>query len=232
MLPEVVVGLPQIEREIVSQFAVSPMYARNELESLLGMLCRMAVKTVAACQTEADIGVAFIVLAVCTVFPGIGEQGLPIFYVLCYTAYEACAPFVVVVQLNYTRWVLRSHSFFLLANTYCSSAHSKACEAMILFAFVKFFDIMVASYCKEVQSMCTAVSYKKLFKLMIDRDMKKKDLQQAAGLSPATITKLGNNSYVSMEVLVKICQTLGVDIGDIMEIALAENKNKADIEKE
>ena len=79
MLPEVVVvGLPQIEREIVSQFAVSPMYARNELESLLGMLFRMAVKTVAACQTEADIGVAFIVLAVCTVFPGIGEQGLPI----------------------------------------------------------------------------------------------------------------------------------------------------------
>ena len=42
--------------------------------------------------------------------------------------------------------------------------------------------------------MCTAVSYKKLFKLMIDLDMKKKDLQQVAGLSPATITKLGNNS--------------------------------------
>ena len=38
--------------------------------------------------------------------------------------------------------------------------------------------------------MCTAVSYKKLFKLMIDLDMKKKDLQQVAGLSPATITKL------------------------------------------
>ena len=74
--------------------------------------------------------------------------------------------------------------------------------------------------------MCTAVSYKKLFKLMIDRDMKKKDLQQAAGLSPATITKLGNNSYVSMEVLVKICQTLGVDIGDIMEITPAENKKQ------
>lgn len=97
---------------------------------------------------------------------------------------------------------------------------------MILFAFVKFFDIMVVSYCKEVQSMCTAVSYKKLFKLMIDRDMKKKDLQQAAGLSPATITKLGNNSYVSMEVLVKICQTLCVDIGDIMEIAPAEHEKQ------
>ncbi len=66
--------------------------------------------------------------------------------------------------------------------------------------------------------MCTTVSYKKLFKLMIDRDMKKKDLQRMAELSSATITKLGNNSYVSMEVLVKICRALRVDIGDIMEI--------------
>jgi len=66
--------------------------------------------------------------------------------------------------------------------------------------------------------MCTTVSYKKLFKLMIDRDMKKKDLQHMAELSSATITKLGNNSYVSMEVLVKICRALHVDIGDIMEI--------------
>lgn len=66
--------------------------------------------------------------------------------------------------------------------------------------------------------MCTTVSYKKLFKLMIDRDMKKKDLQHMAELSSATITKLGNNSYVSMEVLVKICRALRVDIGDIMEI--------------
>lgn len=66
--------------------------------------------------------------------------------------------------------------------------------------------------------MCTGVSYKKLFKLMIDRDMKKKDLQQMADLSSATITKLGNNSYVSMEVLVKICQSLHVGIEDIMEI--------------
>lgn len=89
---------------------------------------------------------------------------------------------------------------------------------MVMLAFVKFIAIMEVSYCKGVQLMCTAVSYKKLFKLMIDLDMKKKDLQQVAGLSPATITKLGNNSYVSMEVLVKICHALRVDIGDIMEI--------------
>lgn len=70
--------------------------------------------------------------------------------------------------------------------------------------------------------MSTGVSYKKLFKLMIDRDMKKKDLQQIAGLSPATITKLRNNSYVSMEVLVKICRALRVDVGDMMEIVQEE----------
>ena len=62
------------------------------------------------------------------------------------------------------------------------------------------------------------VSYKKLFKLLIDRNMKKKDLQQIAGLSPASVSKLGKDEYVSMEVLVKICGALQVDVGDIMEI--------------
>lgn len=62
------------------------------------------------------------------------------------------------------------------------------------------------------------VSYKKLWKLLIDRDMKKKDLQLVAGLSPSTVSKLSNNEYVSMEVLVKICSALNVDFGDIMEL--------------
>ncbi|MBE6616633.1 MAG: helix-turn-helix transcriptional regulator [Ruminococcaceae bacterium] len=62
------------------------------------------------------------------------------------------------------------------------------------------------------------VSYKKLFKLLIDRNMKKKDLQQLAELSPSTIAKLSKDEYVSMEVLVKICGKLSVDIGEIMEI--------------
>lgn len=62
------------------------------------------------------------------------------------------------------------------------------------------------------------VSYKKLFKLLIDRNMKKKDLQLLAELSPSTIAKLSKDEYVSMEVLVKICGKLSVDIGDIMEI--------------
>lgn len=62
------------------------------------------------------------------------------------------------------------------------------------------------------------VSYKKLFKLLIDRDMKKKDLQEASGLSSSSITKLAKDEYVSMEVIVKVCKALSVDVGDIMEI--------------
>ena len=62
------------------------------------------------------------------------------------------------------------------------------------------------------------VSYKKLWKLLIDRDMKKKDLQAAAGISPSSISKLSKNEYVSMDVLVKVCTALGVDFKDIMEL--------------
>lgn len=64
------------------------------------------------------------------------------------------------------------------------------------------------------------ISYNKLFKIMIDRKMKKKDLQILAGLSPASIAKLSKDQYVSMEVLVKICHALKVDIGDIVEVNL------------
>ena len=62
------------------------------------------------------------------------------------------------------------------------------------------------------------VCYNKLFKLLIDKGMKKMDLRAAAGISPNTLSKLSNNEYVSMEVLVKICHALRVDISDIMEI--------------
>ncbi len=61
------------------------------------------------------------------------------------------------------------------------------------------------------------ISYKKLWKLLIDRDMKKKDLQQAAGVSSALISKMGRNENVSTESLLKICNVLKCDIGDIAE---------------
>jgi len=62
------------------------------------------------------------------------------------------------------------------------------------------------------------VSYKRLFKLMIDRNMKKKDLQQLASLSPASVTKLAKDEYVSMEVIVKVCNAMNAEIGEIMEV--------------
>ena len=62
------------------------------------------------------------------------------------------------------------------------------------------------------------ISYKKLWKLLIDRDMKKKDLQKLAGISSASITKLGKNENVNTEILQKICTALNCNIGDIMEL--------------
>ena len=62
------------------------------------------------------------------------------------------------------------------------------------------------------------VCYKKLLKLLIDKDMKKADLRKATGISPNTMTKLSNNEFVSMEVLAKICITLNCDFGDIVEV--------------
>lgn len=67
------------------------------------------------------------------------------------------------------------------------------------------------------------VSYKKLWKLLIDRDMKKKDLIKAAGISHTSLSKLGRNENVTTDVLVKVCSALKCDIGDIMEIT--ENNN-------
>ncbi|NLB74771.1 MAG: helix-turn-helix transcriptional regulator [Firmicutes bacterium] len=62
------------------------------------------------------------------------------------------------------------------------------------------------------------VSYKKLWKLLIDRDMKKKHLQAAAGISPSSIAKLSKNENVSMDVLIKVCTALNVGFEDIMEL--------------
>ena len=62
------------------------------------------------------------------------------------------------------------------------------------------------------------VSFKKLFKLLIDREMKKSVLAAAANLSANTIAKLAKNENVSLDVLIRICTALNVDFGDIMEL--------------
>ena len=63
-----------------------------------------------------------------------------------------------------------------------------------------------------------AVSYKNLWKFLIDKDMKKKDLCARAGISSASVTKMGRNGHVTTEILLKICTALNCGIEDIMEI--------------
>ena len=61
------------------------------------------------------------------------------------------------------------------------------------------------------------ISYNKLWKLLIDRDMRRKDLQEAAGISSASIAKLGKGENITTDVLLKICSALDCSLEDIME---------------
>ena len=66
--------------------------------------------------------------------------------------------------------------------------------------------------------MNKVISYKKLWKLLIDKDLKKKDLPALADISKSSITKLGHNDHVNTEILLKICVALDCDLFDIMEL--------------
>jgi DNA-binding Xre family transcriptional regulator len=71
-----------------------------------------------------------------------------------------------------------------------------------------------------------AISYKKLWKLLIDKDLKKKDLKAMTGIGVSTISKLSKNENVNTEVLQKICIALNCDISDIMEMQQEPESNK------
>lgn len=77
----------------------------------------------------------------------------------------------------------------------------------------------------------STVSYKKLWKLLIDKDMKRKDLREATGISTASMAKLSKNENLTTDVLLKICDALKCDISDIMEISL-DDKDQTDNEDE
>lgn len=62
-----------------------------------------------------------------------------------------------------------------------------------------------------------AASYKKLWKLLIDRDLKKKDLQNLAGISNYTVSKLNRGENITTDILGKICKALDCSVDDIME---------------
>ncbi len=67
-----------------------------------------------------------------------------------------------------------------------------------------------------------AVCYNKLWKLLIDRNMKKKNLRLATGISTTALAKLGKNEHVSTEILTKICEALECNLCDIVELVKEE----------
>ena len=62
------------------------------------------------------------------------------------------------------------------------------------------------------------VSYNKLWKKLIDLNMKKRELKEATGIGSTTLTKLNNDEPVSMDVMIKICVALNCNIGDVMDV--------------
>jgi DNA-binding Xre family transcriptional regulator len=69
------------------------------------------------------------------------------------------------------------------------------------------------------------ISYNKLWKLLIDCEMKRKDLKEVTGLSSSSMAKLGKNDPVSLDILMRICEVLNCQIGDIMEFIKHEVKD-------
>ena len=70
------------------------------------------------------------------------------------------------------------------------------------------------------------VSYKKLWKLLIDREMTRTELRLKAGISSVSLAKLGKDETVTTNVLVKVCTALGCNIGDILDVVPEENNTK------
>lgn len=68
------------------------------------------------------------------------------------------------------------------------------------------------------------VSYNKLWKLLIDKKMKKSELRDLAKMSPSTLAKMGKEEVISMEVIMRICNVLQCDVGDVMEMIPVEGE--------
>lgn len=72
------------------------------------------------------------------------------------------------------------------------------------------------------------ITFKPLWKLLIDRDMTREDLRHATGLSPATIAKLGKDGNVTTDILARICEAVGCDVADICEVVPTDMKGATD----
>lgn len=73
-----------------------------------------------------------------------------------------------------------------------------------------------------------AVSYKRLWRVLVEREMSKADLRKQAEIAPNTMTKLRKNEYVAMPILDRICKTLGTDYGEIMEYIPDKESSSSD----
>lgn len=76
--------------------------------------------------------------------------------------------------------------------------------------------------------MTRRISYNNLWKILIDKDMTRKDLREACGVSTASIAKLGRGDNITTDVLVKICDALDCDITDIMELTTDRKESEED----
>lgn len=93
------------------------------------------------------------------------------------------------------------------------------CESLLLYDLKQRIIVSIS----VVEGREMAISYNKIWKLLVDRKMSKADLRKAAGIAPNTMTRLRRDEEVTLTVLNKICAVLGADIGDIMEF-LPEEK--------
>lgn len=84
---------------------------------------------------------------------------------------------------------------------------------------------MVLYGVERLRRIVMHISYKKLWKLLIDRELMKKDLCEMAGISSASMAKLGKNENVNTDIILRICIALQCDICDIMEIEKDNNKS-------
>lgn len=74
--------------------------------------------------------------------------------------------------------------------------------------------------------MAKTICYNRLWKLLIDRNMKRRDLKEVSGISTASIAKLGKGDNITTSVLLKICNSLDCDLNDIMELVEENEKPK------
>lgn len=88
---------------------------------------------------------------------------------------------------------------------------------MVIFMFLFIHNSFIIEK-KERESNHMEISYNRLFKLLIDKGMKKTEFAKIAGLTPGTLAKLSKNQTVSMDSLIKMCKTLNCTFDDIVEI--------------